>query len=41
MEPKNIEGLEVELEIYVEDLEEKNAPGDLVWPFPGGGGWGR
>ena len=41
MEPKNIEGLEVELEIQIEELELKIAPGDLVCPFTGGGGWGR
>ena len=40
MEPKN-EGFELELEIKVEELEQKIAPGELVWPFPGGGGWGR
>ena len=37
MEPKNIEGFELELEIKVEELEERIAPGELVWPFPGGG----
>ena len=41
MEPKNIEGIEIELEIKVEELEHKVAPGEIVWPFPGGGGWGR
>lgn len=41
MEPKN-NGLELELEINVEELEQKIAPGDLVWPFGGGGGgWGH
>ena len=41
MEPKNIEGFELELEIKVEELEQKIAPGELVWPFPGGGNpWG-
>jgi hypothetical protein len=41
MEPKNIEGFE--LEIKVEELEERIAPGELVWPFPGdkGGGGGH
>ncbi len=40
MEPKNIEGFELELEIKVEELEERIAPGELVWPFPGGKGKG-
>ena len=42
MEPNNIEGFELELEINVEELELKVAPGELVWPFSGGGGnpWG-
>jgi hypothetical protein len=47
MEPMKFEGFEVELEIEVEELEPKIAPGDLVWPFgddkggKGGGKWGR
>jgi hypothetical protein len=36
VEPKNIEGFELELEIKVEKLEERIAPGELVWPFPKG-----
>ena len=40
MEPKNIEGFELELEINVEELEQRIAPGELVWPFPGGKGKG-
>ncbi len=41
MEPKNIEGIELELEIKIEELELKAVPGELVWPFPGGGNpWG-
>ncbi len=39
MESKKFEGFEVE--IVVEELEDKVAPGWLVWPFPGGGSlWG-
>jgi hypothetical protein len=43
MEPTTMDGFEVTLEIHVEELEEKNAPGDLVWPFPGAGlgAWAR
>ncbi len=43
MEPKNIEGfeIEIELEINIEELEQKIAPGETVWPFPGPGNpWG-
>ena len=41
MDAKKTEGLELELEIKVEELEQKIAPGELVWPFPGGGNpWG-
>jgi len=38
---KNIEELEIELDFEVEELESKIAPGELVWPFGGCGGWGR
>ena len=39
MELAKTEGME--LEIIIEELEHKVAPGEIVWPFPGGGGWGR
>ena len=38
MEPKNIEAFELELKINVEELEQRIAPGELVWPFQGGKG---
>ena len=41
MEPKNMERFELELEIKVEELEERSAPGELVWPFPNGKGGGK
>ena len=37
MEPKNNEGFE--LELIIEELEQKIAPGD-TWPVPGGNPWG-
>ena len=42
MDVKN-EGFELEITLFeiIEELEHKVAPGELVWPFPGGGGWGR
>jgi len=41
MEPKNaIKGIELDLELEIEELEEKIAPGELVWPSPGGKGQG-
>ena len=41
MEPKDIiKGFELDLELEIEELEEKIAPGELVWPFPGGKGKG-
>jgi hypothetical protein len=33
MEPKNAEGFELALEINIEELEDRAAPGELVWPF--------
>ena len=38
-----VECQELEIEIQVEELEQKIAPGELVWPFGGGcgGWWGR
>lgn len=36
MEPKNCEGIGFELEINIEELETKVAPGELVWPFRNG-----
>ena len=41
MELKNInKGFELDLELEIEELEELIAPGELVWPFPGGKGKG-
>ena len=41
MEPKNNEGFELELELIIEELEQKIAPGDTGFPFPGPGNpWG-
>jgi hypothetical protein len=44
MEPKNIEGLDREINVQIEELEEKIAPGfffDTVWPFPNPISWSR
>ena len=39
MEPKNNEGFE--LELTIEESEQKIAPGDTGFPFPGSGNpWG-
>ena len=40
MEPKNNEGFEFELELVIEELEQKIAPGDTGFPFPAAYAWG-